>query len=287
MVPSRVSERVSFYKYLLFVFSTVAWSMGCTLIGVGLWLIIDRNYLTHIIGSSLFEVAAYILLVTGCIVFFISMLGCVGSMMENKCLIFSYSICLIVIALGFFLGGLLAGVFRTQIGNKVKSIMEDTLKNRYGVDLHEEFNRDVTRAWDKAQEKLRCCSVNSKSWFMYRESKWFASFGKKSIAEKEFSHEGQNPYVPSSCCVRDEYYRSVNEKVCMTWNIGPPGQQEGALNRALYYDGCYDRGKEFIQEHTSIMIGLGITFCIVIATGILLSCCLIKNLRRKHNMGKR
>lgn len=32
--------------------------------------------------------------------------------------------------------------------------MKDTLRDRYGVDQHEEFNRAVTHAWDKAQERV-------------------------------------------------------------------------------------------------------------------------------------
>ena len=32
--------------------------------------------------------------------------------------------------------------------------MADTLKNKYAVDMHNWYNRRVTEAWDKAQERV-------------------------------------------------------------------------------------------------------------------------------------
>ena len=41
-----------------------------------------------------------------------------------------------------------------QIGQAVRKTMRDTLKERYGVDQHLQYNRAVTHAWDKAQERV-------------------------------------------------------------------------------------------------------------------------------------
>ena len=41
-----------------------------------------------------------------------------------------------------------------QIGKAVQDTMEATLKKHYGVNFHNLFNRQVTDAWDRAQEKV-------------------------------------------------------------------------------------------------------------------------------------
>ena len=49
--------------------------------------------------------------------------------------------------------------------------------------------------------------------------------------------EDQKPYVPETCCVKDRFWRYVNLDVCQKWRLGPPGSpDDGAINRALYYD---------------------------------------------------
>ena len=42
----------------------------------------------------------------------------------------------------------------SQIGEAVQETMSDTLKDYYGVDFHNLRNRQITDAWDKAQEKV-------------------------------------------------------------------------------------------------------------------------------------
>lgn len=41
-----------------------------------------------------------------------------------------------------------------QLGDSVKKSMQDTLQNYYGVDFQHDFNRFVTDAWDKTQERV-------------------------------------------------------------------------------------------------------------------------------------
>ena len=38
--------------------------------------------------------------------------------------------------------------------------MADTLKNHYGVNFNERFNRLVTNSWDRAQERVGCKSID-------------------------------------------------------------------------------------------------------------------------------
>ena len=57
---------------------------GCTLLGVGIWIAVDRSFMATITGNPLYAVAAYIIIAGGGIIFIISFLGCCGAMTENR-----------------------------------------------------------------------------------------------------------------------------------------------------------------------------------------------------------
>ncbi len=42
-----------------------------------------------------------------------------------------------------------------QLTESIQDTMTETLVENYGVELHDDFNRAVTKAWDKAQEKVK------------------------------------------------------------------------------------------------------------------------------------
>lgn len=64
----------------LFLFQLI----GCTLLGVGIWIAVDRSFMATITGNPLYAVAAYIIIAGGGIVFLISFLGCCGALTENR-----------------------------------------------------------------------------------------------------------------------------------------------------------------------------------------------------------
>ncbi|ELU01489.1 hypothetical protein CAPTEDRAFT_21307 [Capitella teleta] len=268
-------ECIQCLRYVLFSYNLVIFLCGCALLGIGIWMGVDRNFLTTIIGNDLYAVAVFLILAMGGIIFFISFLGCCGAITERSCLIFTFMICLCVIFFGLLLGGILAIVFSAQLGENVRKTMADTLVNHYGVDFHVRYNRQVTDAWDKAQERLQCCAVETEGWLVYQESKWFELYG--SNDEMRMSHEDQKPYVPQSCCVKDRFWRYINLEVCQKWRFGPPGAPvDGAINRALYYDGCYDAGLSYLKDNSIILIGLGIGIALLLVCGIVLSFVLLR-----------
>lgn len=274
------NKTVTWMKYGLFAYNLVIFLFGAVILGVGIWMAIDRNFMTEIIGTDLYVVSLYMILIFGGIIFFISFLGCCGAITENKVLLWAFLIVLAFIAVGLFIGSILAIVFHEELGDSVRDTMEDTLVNYYGIDFHRYKNRAVTWGWDKTQEKLYCCGVRTKDWQVYRKSEWFKMFGS---TEDDLGirkgHEDQKPYVPQSCCVRDRFWRYVNLDVCQKWRLGPPGSPvDGAVNRAIYYEGCYDAGVLYLEENSAVLIGLGITIFLLLILGIVLSLFLIRKL---------
>jgi hypothetical protein len=88
---------------------------GGTILGIGIWMAVDRSFLTYIIGNDLYSVSIYMVLIGGGIVFFVAFLGCFGAVTEHRCMLWSF---LIVLAFLFFvllIGGLIGAGFRSQV----------------------------------------------------------------------------------------------------------------------------------------------------------------------------
>jgi hypothetical protein len=58
--------------------------MACLLLGVSIWMGVDRNFMTFIIGNHLYAAAVFIVLGCGGIIFFISFLGCCGVVLDKS-----------------------------------------------------------------------------------------------------------------------------------------------------------------------------------------------------------
>lgn len=58
---------------------------------LGIWTVVDRPYLEQLLGSEMYITAAYILIATGCVIFFVSFLGCFGALREVKCMLLTVS----------------------------------------------------------------------------------------------------------------------------------------------------------------------------------------------------
>ena len=62
------------------------------LLGVSIWMAVDRNFMTIIIGNNLYAAAVFIVLGGGGIIFFVSFLGCCGVVKEQLFMLFVVSI---------------------------------------------------------------------------------------------------------------------------------------------------------------------------------------------------
>jgi hypothetical protein len=276
------SDTLNFLKYFLFTYNLVIFLCGLVLLAIGIWLGVDRNFMTTIIGNNLYAAAVFLILAGGGMIFIISFFGCCGVIRESICLLFAFFVVLCIISACLIIGGICALAFRGQIGNKIKDTMSSTLTDYYGVNFQSEYNRAVTDAWDKAQERLKCCAVSSNGWYLYRQSKWFQQFGAYTGRTLTFEEDPTRPYVPLSCCVKDVFWRYINQQVCQIWRLGPPGAPvDGAINRAVYYDGCYDAGVQYLNANSVVLVGLGLAIGIFLILGIVISAMILLSLRRQ------
>uniref|UniRef100_A0A8C4PX53 Tetraspanin n=1 Tax=Eptatretus burgeri TaxID=7764 RepID=A0A8C4PX53_EPTBU len=148
---------------------------GCGVLGVGIWLAVTQGDFATISPSYPFLSVANVLIAAGTIIMVVGFLGCLGAIKENRCLLLSFFIILLII---FTLE--LTGIFIFISGRDLidKYAHRDLTK---GMRLYStEGNAGLTKAWDIVQTDFRCCGVEN-----YTD--WFTAFGEDK--------------VPDSCCL--------------------------------------------------------------------------------------
>ncbi|XP_021573853.1 leukocyte surface antigen CD53 isoform X2 [Carlito syrichta] len=83
-------------KYVLFFFNLLFWFCGCCILGFGVYLMIHNNFgvLFHNFPSL---TLGNVFVIVGSIIMVVAFLGCMGSIKENKCLLMSFFVLLLII----------------------------------------------------------------------------------------------------------------------------------------------------------------------------------------------
>ncbi|XP_077177535.1 tetraspanin-4 isoform X2 [Paroedura picta] len=148
-------------KYLMFVFNLLFWLGGCGILGVGIWLAVTQGNFATLSSSFPSLSAANLLIVTGTFVMIIGFVGCIGAIKENKCLLLSFFIMLLIIFVLEFTVVILFFVYTDKIDKYAQRDLKKGL-HLYGTD----GNIGLTNAWSIIQTDFRCCGVsNYTDWF--------------------------------------------------------------------------------------------------------------------------
>ncbi|CAD7683290.1 unnamed protein product [Nyctereutes procyonoides] len=137
-------------------YSRVLWDSffqfcGCCILGFGIYFLIHNNFrllLSLTLGN--------VLVIVGSIIMVVAFLGCMGSIKENKCLLMSFFILLLIILLAEVTLAILLFVYEQKLNDYVSESLTESIK-QYHLD-------NSTRAtWDSIQSVLQCCGVNGTS----------------------------------------------------------------------------------------------------------------------------
>lgn len=109
------SVLISLICYFLILFMKVG---GCIVLGLGIWTLVDKSFVTELLGTNLFLGAAYTLVATGAAVCLVSFLGCVGSVREVRCMLLTVNIQIML--------PLNIKSFQLMIGDKLKKFRQYT-----------------------------------------------------------------------------------------------------------------------------------------------------------------
>lgn len=153
-------------KYLLFAFNFLFWLLGCTIIVIGIWILIDpdsilsrqhSNTAFHqfLDDSSHFgyqTIAAYLLIAVGVVVIVIGFLGCCGALRHSEWMLITFFILLSII----FVILLTAGVVAVLSKDK----MEEYIRGRLEKAVHNYDNDSKSRSlMDFVQANFKCCGA--------------------------------------------------------------------------------------------------------------------------------
>ncbi|KAK3610829.1 hypothetical protein CHS0354_039124, partial [Potamilus streckersoni] len=135
---------------LLFLFNTIFLISGIAILGVGIWLKVNKNIVNmqHLIQfdskDPYLDNVAWVLIGVGVFVLLVGGFGFFAAFSQNKCFLFLYILFLIIIFLGWLGGGITAAVFKSQVEDGMKEILLKTFKEYKKGNL-------VAIAWDYMQ----------------------------------------------------------------------------------------------------------------------------------------
>ena len=92
---------------------------GLVLLGLAVWTIKDKTFLDELLRSRLYLDATYIVLVVSIVLTLLSVFGCFAARKEIKCFVLTYFVVLLLFTVVLVIGGVLAYVFRGQVGAQI------------------------------------------------------------------------------------------------------------------------------------------------------------------------
>ncbi|CAF1026072.1 unnamed protein product [Rotaria sordida] len=140
--------------------------VGLALLGIGIYIKVDTNFasvLSKLATDGSFEVKtigflAFVMIGGGIFTLLVALLGCVGALWNNRCLLFTYAIILIILMLLELVGFILAMVYK----GKLKGLFEEPLFKVLDVALKNKDNATIL-AFQDLENSMKCCGVHNES----------------------------------------------------------------------------------------------------------------------------
>ena len=112
--PGR-SCSLSCLKFSLYCYNILLLIFGLAGLSVGLWSLVDRGQFLSLLTTSIFQVSGVVILLSGCLVVSITLLGCCGISRESKAMILTSSGLLALTVLLQLTIGSTAYIYREQV----------------------------------------------------------------------------------------------------------------------------------------------------------------------------
>ena len=166
-----------FIRIILFVLNFIFWAAGGGILGVGIYVKVSLDELKEVhVSHDTLNSSAIFLIVLGCIVFIVGLLGCCGSLTQNRCMLLLYFALVTLIFLGEIALAIAVYVNKNSVTTSIKEQFQDCME-KYANETESGICKDTI---DSLQSVLHCCGEN-------KTGDW-----------KQFDIYKSNP--PTSCC---------------------------------------------------------------------------------------
>lgn len=262
-----------FAKYLLCIFNFVLFVIGGIILGVGIWLNVDKrsffSFLKDIQNKvqvpefqqftqpTVISQLSYILLAVGIFLFIVSFLGCCGALQESKCLLSLYGILVILILVLEITAISLALIYKGKAEEETRNFLKSSIKDYYKPDRSPETDA-VTLMWNHLMAEMSCCGVDN--YLDFSESESF----KQNATQK----------VPAACCVLEDTKKFIPKF--------PDCTQNPSAANSYYMKGCYTIVLNWIMDHINFAIYAVIGLILVELFLTILAFCLCTSLDRYY-----
>lgn len=231
-------------KYLLFVFNFVFFLMGCGILGIGIYLKVEKGDYAELSDLN-YITASNVIIAAGVITTIVSFLGCCGAIKEIAPMLLTFFIFLLIVFIMEMGAGGYAYAKRNDLENKLAEEFKFAINHKYGQGNEEGF----TKAIDKFQEEFSCCGYSN--YTDYRLS----------------VYTNRTSTIPKSCCK----HKDTDLKCGST--------SATLLNEVYNTKGCYDEVKKFLEEKLLLVAAVSIAFAVLQVLGMVLSMVLYCQIR--------
>jgi tetraspanin-18 len=236
-------------KYFLCLLNFVFFVAGNVALAAGIWIAFGAHSFLEFIRSTfgdelitefqqithptVIELAAYILLAAGALVFLISFIGYWGAFRESRCFLTCYGLLIILILLLEITAAVLATTYTHEAEENIRAFLKSSIKEYNAA----EGKDAVTLMWDYTMVNAKCCGVDSYEDFK-ESKKWTQG----------------NKIIPEACCVLEGDVLKLQPK-------DPDCTKRPSDSNSYWKKGCYNALLEFVREFkvTPVGIGIGLT----------------------------
>uniref|UniRef100_A0A3Q2QY20 Tetraspanin n=1 Tax=Fundulus heteroclitus TaxID=8078 RepID=A0A3Q2QY20_FUNHE len=236
-------------KYFLFLFNLIFFLFGVTIMGFGLWLLLDnQSFIVFLNNFPSVKAGCYILIAVGAFATLMGFVGCIGAIYEIRCLLGLYFTCILLILLAQIAAGALIYFKKDELNTEMSKIVVKVLEDYSGNESSTET------AWDHIQQKMKCCGWNN-------SADW-----------------NTNTVIQNSSGV-------LYPCSCHDASLDPDKQHESGFCEApttswpVYLAGCSESVENWIVTNMAVVLGICVAVAFIELLGMVLSVCMCRNIQ--------